>query len=164
MRYAFTATQKVPAGGEAIIEATVAALRDGTEFTSGSAYGGDSLIARIVAEVWPRAVNRVVRPAAPCSPEAARWATLVEQAPEGKDQRDAYGKRNIYMLNRADVLVAFPRNGREALRSGTWWTVRMARKRSIPILVVPLDGTAPWIEGAGGIGLEAVLLRLTRDQ
>lgn len=50
-----------------------------------------------------------------------------------------YLERNQSIVDTSDYLIAAPK-GPEELRSGTWSTVRKARKKGIPIAVVYPDG------------------------
>jgi hypothetical protein len=50
-------------------------------------------------------------------------------------------KRNDTIAEVVDVLVATPREVEEVLRSGTWSTVRRARARKKPIILIWPDGT-----------------------
>lgn len=52
-----------------------------------------------------------------------------------------YLDRNQDIVDASDLLIATPGEFIEQLRSGTWATVRRARKRHIPILFVFPDGT-----------------------
>jgi len=54
-------------------------------------------------------------------------------------ERQPYLKRNEDIVNSCDILVAVP-SGRERLRSGTWATVRYARKRGTPVVVLERAG------------------------
>ncbi len=49
-----------------------------------------------------------------------------------------YMKRNDLIVAESDTLTAFPAQPDERLRSGTWATVRRARKSGVPVDVVPL--------------------------
>lgn len=49
-------------------------------------------------------------------------------------------ERNCIMVRRCNVLIATPRGFAEELRSGTWATIRFARKIGRPIRVVWPDG------------------------
>lgn len=51
-----------------------------------------------------------------------------------------YMKRNDVIVDLIDALIATPR-GPEKLRSGTWATVRRARKKGIPIYIIWPDGS-----------------------
>lgn len=53
---------------------------------------------------------------------------------------EPYLDRNHYMVDRCNLLIACP-EGIEALRSGTWATVRYARKRPRNHLIIYPDGT-----------------------
>lgn len=54
-----------------------------------------------------------------------------------------YLVRNKDIVNDTDALIAFPSTKNEVLRSGTWSTIRYARKCSKPIIVIYPDGS--WI-------------------
>lgn len=47
-----------------------------------------------------------------------------------------YLARNHDIVDASDVLVAFPKGYSEELRSGTWATVRYARKQKVPVVIV----------------------------
>lgn len=49
-------------------------------------------------------------------------------------------ERNQVIVDRSEILVAAPAGFEEELRSGTWSTVRRARKRGIPVIIVLPDG------------------------
>lgn len=53
-------------------------------------------------------------------------------------QKD-YLRRNDEIVISTDLLIAFPK-GSEEVRSGTWYTVRMARRLNRPILIVYPNG------------------------
>jgi hypothetical protein len=48
--------------------------------------------------------------------------------------------RNRVMVSVADFLIAYPRQEREYLRSGTWATIRYARKARLPHWVIGPSG------------------------
>lgn len=50
-----------------------------------------------------------------------------------------YLKRDDALVEGADLLLAFPDSDKEVLRSGTWATIRRARKRGIEVQMIPLD-------------------------
>ena len=52
-----------------------------------------------------------------------------------------YLSRNQDIVNQTDLLVAFPSTKEEILRSGTWSTVRYARKINKPVIIFYPDGT-----------------------
>jgi len=51
-----------------------------------------------------------------------------------------FGVRDQAIVDASDLLVAAPRCP-EYTRSGTWMTVRMARRKGLPIILVWLDGS-----------------------
>lgn len=52
----------------------------------------------------------------------------------------SYRERNQAMVNRCDLLLALPNQNQEVNRSGTWMTVRMARRANVPIMIFYPDG------------------------
>lgn len=48
-------------------------------------------------------------------------------------------ERNVRIVRRVDLLLACPR-GVETLRSGTWATIRLARKQEVPVRIIWPDG------------------------
>lgn len=53
----------------------------------------------------------------------------------------SYRERNQDIVNMTDFLIAAPKTMQEEIRSGTWMTVRMARKAARTIFIVWPDGT-----------------------
>ena len=51
-----------------------------------------------------------------------------------------YRDRNQAMVNGCDLLLALPNRNQEVNRSGTWMTVRMARRANLPIVIFYPDG------------------------
>lgn len=49
--------------------------------------------------------------------------------------------RNVWIVDRSFVLIATPRESVEVLRSGTWATIRRARKSNVRLLLVTPDGS-----------------------
>lgn len=52
-----------------------------------------------------------------------------------------YLERNKDIVRQCHILVAIPRTDEEELRSGTWSTVRYARKLKKLVLIVQVDGS-----------------------
>ena len=44
--------------------------------------------------------------------------------------------RNEDIVEESDILIAFPKEHSEVIRSGTWATIRHARAKGIPVIVV----------------------------
>lgn len=53
---------------------------------------------------------------------------------------ESYKVRNQNMVESCSLVLALPANNTERLRSGTWMTVRMARKQGLPIVIFYPDG------------------------
>lgn len=64
-----------------------------------------------------------------------------------------YGVRDQYIVDRSEMMVVMPRDMHEITRSGTWMTVRMARRKGIPRLIVWPDGRLEWEFGQEGFRL-----------
>lgn len=45
--------------------------------------------------------------------------------------------RNHHIVDATDVLIAMPAQAQEILRSGTWATVRYARKNNFSVIIIP---------------------------
>lgn len=52
-----------------------------------------------------------------------------------------YLSRNKDIVNTTDILIAFPSSDKEILRSGTWSTIRYARKSRKSIIIIYPNGT-----------------------
>lgn len=49
-------------------------------------------------------------------------------------------ERNKHIVAAVEVLLAFPTQSMEVLRSGTWATIRYARRRGVTTMIVSADG------------------------
>lgn len=100
--------------------------------------------------MWPEAVHRVVYPVGVAYNERiiqdAEFLGLELVPVTGPASASLYLKRNGVLLEGVTTVAAFPSTGQEVLRSGTWATVRLARRRGLPIVVFPLDGSRAWSE------------------
>jgi nucleoside 2-deoxyribosyltransferase len=72
-------------------------------------------------------------------PKDERFRAFCESADELRAPKD-YIARNHDIVDECDVLIAAPRHDSEEMRSGTWATVRYARKVGKPIRIVYADG------------------------
>lgn len=55
-------------------------------------------------------------------------------------QEMEYLERNRVIVNDSDFLLAAPAGNNEIVRSGTWYTVRYARRMKKPIMIICPDG------------------------
>jgi hypothetical protein len=93
-------------------------LREATELHHGDCVGGDKEAHAIGRELGLRIV---IHP--PINPKKRAWCQGDEVRPE-KD----YLERNRDVVDETDVLYGLPK-GLETRRSGTWSTIRYAKKR-----------------------------------
>lgn len=154
-RFAVTGPTALTAEGERIVaDMVLLALQgddDATEFTSGCAYGADT-IAVFAAECAEVPLIRLTLPTATwhnevlaARAEACSWEIV--RVFQGRWAAETYMRRNSVTVSFADVLLAFPDSATEEWAgSGTWATIRRARKAGCEIRFFPLDGSEPWID------------------
>ena len=144
MRYAVTGVSRpLTPREENIVKLAIASYSDVTELTTGAAQGVDTVAYYAGLESHKTARHRVVVPAAPHNIEVATHAAkrgIIDHAPAGLTLSDAYMARNERMVLYADCLIAFPETITEQLRSGTWATIRRARRAGLNVEMYPLDG------------------------
>lgn len=121
---------------EAIIEEVLAALPPRSWLIVGGQRGVDTVAARRGKQNGHR-IHLVV-PSAPYDPESHRYADDIEVAPVGINAAHSYKIRDARMVELGVRLLAFPKTPVEEIRSGTWLTVRMARKAHKPVEIHPL--------------------------
>lgn len=129
----------------ALVRAALYSVSGATELRTGGARGVDSAALVLGVHVLPEARHHVIAPAA-----GLRWnRRLVEIVAETRDSVEVtvmpdgtdYLDRNRRLVFGADLLLAFPRTSAEEQRSGTWATVRAARKLNVETRIVPLDAS-----------------------
>jgi hypothetical protein len=103
----------------------------GIELHHGDCIGSDAE-AHKVAESIPRRVI-IVHP--PIKDDFRAYCHS-DQRQEPKD----YIERDHDIVNRSDFVVAAPKGFTEEVRSGTWATIRYAKTRKIPFVVLWPDG------------------------
>lgn len=108
------------------------------EFTTGGAYGIDTIAAKEAMKVHPNALHRLCVPAAPFNRSISGSFSIIEYVPAGKSVSDTYMARNDRIVAYSDVLLAWPLTAVEELRSGTWATIRRARKQGKEVRIYPL--------------------------
>ena len=116
MTIGFTGTRKGMSEAQraqlhAVIDWLWIGRRDDREFRHGAAIGADLQAVDI----------------------ASRWANAAIVAHPANGQPLA---RNRAIVAASDILIAAPESDTEQLRSGTWATVRYARRKGIPIVML----------------------------
>lgn len=108
------------------------------EFHHGDCIGGDSEAHNIVTD---RQFGATIRIHPPTDPKKrafciALWENFTPRP---------YLQRNRDIVDMTDVLIATPRTTEEVLRSGTWATVRYAKKIGRPVIMFyPCVGPWEW--------------------
>ena len=129
----FTGTQTglTDAQIELIVD-VLSGLDEITEMHHGDCVGADAQFYTIV---------RMLRPDAKITghlPEDESKRAFCENDIECKPL--PYLERNKNIVSEADVMIACPKQQKEVLRSGTWATVRHARKTGVPVVLIYPDG------------------------
>lgn len=136
---AFSGTLRLTEKGSRIIRFTLGKLGYADEYVTGAAIGVDAEVGTLLTRLCPAAVHTVIVPADRKAVDAW-WTRLPYQVeklrvvymPPGTSYRD----RNQELVDRATMLVAypaFPEVDLRSRRSGTWQTVRMARRAEKPV-------------------------------
>jgi hypothetical protein len=109
-------------------------------------HNGDCINAdHEMARIWKR-MSGMVYGHPPSNPIGRAYFAF-----DAQEDPKEYGKRDADIVQRANVMVAMP-NGPERLRSGTWMTVRMARRKGLPITYIWPDGSVTYERPqAGGL-------------
>lgn len=134
----FTGTRNVRDVDLERIRAAVLALPPDATVVTGACIGVDALVARM-AHGGRRHVHTIV-PAgrSRVDPYWRQHCNTFEEMPPGTD----YRARNERIVELSDRLVAFPEypeDHHRSHRSGTWMTVRIARRAGKPVEVVVLN-------------------------
>lgn len=99
-----------------------------TELHHGDCIGADEEAHQLTA------LYTVIHP--PENPAMRAWCT----GDETRHPRP-YKDRNYDIVDDTDVLIATPSHPNEILQSGTWQTIRHARKTGKPVVVINPDGS-----------------------
>lgn len=115
-----------------------------SEFSTGGAHGVDTIAAIVGFEVIPNSYHRI------CFPDKDPWNTgLLDLEVEFLEYVacPTYMLRNDALVAFCDILLAFPRTEKElGIGSGTWATIRRARKANKGIVITTLDQKRKWTE------------------
>ena len=144
MRYSVTGVHRELQPREVnLVKLVIASLLDLTELTTGAAYGVDTAACLAGLECHGHARHRLCIPDAPHNDKLPLDNLWVEIAPRGISHADSYMNRNERLIAHADKLIAFPETATEQIRSGTWATIRRARRAGLEVDLHPLDGRKP---------------------
>lgn len=130
----FTGTRNLTPADNPLLERVVDSLAGDTMVVTGACHGVDAQVATYaftapaglkIHTVVPSDRSRV-------DPDWLGWCHTYEEMPPGTTYRD----RNVRIVAQSDRLIAFPDHAEDApesRRSGTWQTVRLARKAGKPV-------------------------------
>jgi hypothetical protein len=96
------------------------------------------------ADAEAHAISRSIDPEIKIVTHPPENTTYVAEECVGDEERDPlpYLERNKAIVDECEVLVAAPEQNHEIVRSGTWSTVRYARKQGKPVVIIlPLGAT-----------------------
>lgn len=131
MKYGFTGTQRGMSPRQ--YAAILRILSSGTgEFHEGDCIGSDAESACIAWDVGSWFIVQH-----PPTNQSKRAFAQYDEAREPKP----YLERNHDIVDDCDELLATPGEKEEQLRSGTWATIRYAKKCGKPVTVIYPDGT-----------------------
>lgn len=105
---------------------------NGEWFNHGDCVGADADAHLIVREFSDRNIR--IHP-----PKISNKRAFMQHATEIMAP-DEYLTRNRMIVDMSDVLVATPAQEEEQLRSGTWSTIRYAKKTGKPVVIIYPDG------------------------
>jgi len=149
IRYGFSGTRSITTRQQTLIDGVLDSLPSIAEYTTGACIGVDAYIGRKLWHDRPNATHRVVVPADQSRidywwthraiRDAGPWRGVeLEEMPLNTSYKD----RNQRIVAHSDVLMAFPaypEHHPHSARSGTWQTVRMARRAGLEVLVTVLN-------------------------
>jgi hypothetical protein len=107
------------------------------EFHHGDCVGADAEIANRIREIVREKGLSLTIISYPCTITKARAYTEADEIRLPTDPLD----RNRLIVDSVDMMVAFPGKMKEQQRSGTWFTIRYARKQGVPLAIFWPDGT-----------------------
>jgi len=101
------------------------------DFHHGDCIGADLSLAEIATELK---LNVIAHPPEKSDKRAFHKShAILDPLP--------YLERDYKIVDAVDLMFAFPKGFNEERRSGTWTTIRYARKRKKPLVIVWPDGT-----------------------
>lgn len=134
-RIGFTGTQRGMTSSQAgYLNMDIRSLVNGEmiEFHHGDCVGADAQAHDIVRDI-PADFYIVIHPPEFRAKRAfCKGDEILDELP--------YLTRNKYIVEQTELLYACPGESEEVIRSGTWSTIRYARKLSVPITIIYPDG------------------------
>lgn len=135
----FTGSRSLTEKDRWILEPAIEAIPDRVVIVTGACVGVDAQIARIATEHRKYVHTIVPADRTRVDPFFVDYCVSYEEMPPSSEP---YRDRNQRIVDYSNVLIAFPAYKEEhpkSRRSGTWMTVRMARKQGVPARVHALE-------------------------
>ena len=129
MKLGFTGTQKGMTSEQKLVVEKI--MPKATEFHHGCCIGADFQAGQIANELQ---IDTIILHPPTNTSKMAKC--------EGNESREAkpYLDRNHDIVDETDILLATPKEFSEELRSGTWATIRYAKRNKKVVIVVWPDG------------------------
>jgi hypothetical protein len=105
-------------------------IKQASEFHHGDCIGADSEAHQLAIEYG---IFTVIHP--PDNPSKRAWCVGDQVLPA-----KPYLDRNHDIVDQTEVLIAAPFEDEDKLRSGTWATIRYAKRQGVPIRMVTRSG------------------------
>lgn len=135
MRLGFTGTRNGMTDDQIVTFTSVVGRLNPREFHHGDCIGADSNAHAIVKHVTPTCKIHLHPPIKDKTRAFCEGYTIAYEPKE-------YIERDHDIVDAVDTLVAIPKGFEEEQRSGTWATVRYARKKStVRVIIIWPDGT-----------------------
>lgn len=106
------------------------------EVYHGSCMGADAEFHYVVGRLFPGHRRNIY----PSNSRSTRWYVEIADTDYVREPAKPL-VRNQWIVDDADVLIGVSPTPQEILRSGTWATIRMARRKRIPIYIIMPDGS-----------------------
>jgi predicted Rossmann-fold nucleotide-binding protein len=138
MQIAFTGSRNYqPATDDEKVLTVLYGISRNAFLVTGGCIGVDAAVARIGTQMGFRVHTILPADRSRVDPEWRIWCDTFEEMPQGTSYKD----RNVRLVVLADSLIAFPsqpetHNGPRG--SGTWQTVRLARRANKVVTIYPL--------------------------
>ena len=130
MKIGFTGTRKGMSDAQKIALRSILLCGGLTEFHHGDCIGADDQAHDIAVDYG---LEPVIHP--PENPACRAFRGALQIRPEA-----SYNARNRRIVRDSDILIATPAEMVEQLRSGTWSTIRYARKSGRRVIIILPDG------------------------
>lgn len=100
-------------------------------FHHGDCIGADDIAGKVAKKLHYRIILH---------PPTNKSKRAFGEYDEAKEPRE-YLQRNKDIVLESEVVLAMPAENKERVRSGTWSTIRFARKQAVPRIIIYPDGT-----------------------